>query len=188
MKNLSSSILIFFIAAIALTSCSHPQSHPTVKNYSYQRNADVDLVAVSYAMVNQLENNLKAPISPDDTIIVASFVDINNLNVSSAFGRIMAEQMGSRLAQKGYKVIEMKLRQNSIFVEEGKGEFLLSRDLKDISLNHQASAVVVGTYACSSDKIYVSTRVVRPSDSVVLSSFDYGIPANLMMQQSLMQN
>lgn len=184
MKKLSFLILIF-ITALVLAGCSQP--HPPVKNYSYQKHGDINLVDVSYAIVNKLESSLSTPISSENPIIVASFVDINNLQASSTFGRIMAEQVGSRFAQKGYKVIEMKLRQNSVFVEAGSGEFLLSRDLKDISLNHDASAVVVGTYARSRDKIYVSTRIVNPENSVIIASFDYGIPAGPMMQKSLME-
>ena len=188
MKIFSSCILIFF-TALVLMGCSQSQSHPDINGYSYQKNkTDTDLVAVSYAIVNRLENNLKVPISPDDTIIVSSFVDVNNLNSSSTFGRIMAEQVGSRLAQKGYKVIEMKLRQHSIFVEEGKGEFLLSRDLKNISLNHNASVVVVGTYAFTNGRIYVSTRFVNPSNGVILASIDAGVPADSETQRSLMAN
>jgi len=189
MKTLSSCVLTFFVA-IAMIGCSQYQSHPDINGYSYQKTEkpSVDLVAVSYAIVNKLENNLKAPLSPDDTIIVASFVDIDNLNSSSTFGRIMAEQVGSRLAQKGYRVKEMKLRQQSVFVEERKGEFLLSRDLKNISLNNNASAVVVGTYACSMDKIYVSIRFVNPSTGIILASFDYGVPADASLQKSLMAN
>ena len=186
MKKLFS-FTIVFVAALILASCSQPH-YPDIKGYSYQKKSDIDLVGVSYIIVNDLENSLKAPISQDDTIIVASFVDVNNLQVSSSFGRIMAEQVGSRLAQKGYKVKELKLRQNSVFVEEGKGEFLLSREIKDLSLNHSASAVVVGTYARSRDKIYVSTRIVAPEDSVILASADYGIPADLMLQKSLLEN
>lgn len=186
MKIMSSCIFFFFVALV-LTGCTQSQSRPDINGYSYQKNS-IDLVAVSYGIVNNLENNLKVPISPDDTIVVASFVDVNNLNTSSAFGRIMAEQVGSRLAQKGYKVIEMKLRQNSIFVEEGKGEFLLSRDIKNISLNHNASAVVVGTYAYSYDKIYVSTRFVNPSNSVILASFDYGVRVDRGTQKYLLEN
>jgi len=51
-----------------------------------------------------LENNLNASISSDEPIIVASFVDVSDLK-STPFGRIIAEQIGSRLAQKGYKII-----------------------------------------------------------------------------------
>lgn len=183
MKTISS-LAVVLITAFLVAGCSTP--HPTTQNYSYKKNPDVNLVAVSYAIVNKLENSLKVPISPENPIMVASFVDINDLTASSTFGRIMAEQVGSRFAQKGYKVIEMKLRQNSVFVEQGKGEFLLSRDLKNISLNHDASAVVVGTYARSRDKIYVSTRIVNPQNSIILASVDYGIPADSGLQKSLM--
>jgi TolB-like protein len=185
MKKLSSYLPVLVIALV-LTGCSQPQ--PKITSPPYQNNGDIDLVSVSYAIVEKLENNLKTPIFPDDAIIVASFVDVNNLQKSSTFGRIMAEQVGSRLAQKGYKVIEMKLRQNSIFVEEGKGEFLLSRDLKDVSLSHNASAVVVGTYASSKNRIYVSVRIVNPSNNVILASCDDGMPASTMLQESLLRN
>ncbi len=186
MKKLFSYILVL-VTALALVGCSQPQLHPKIINdFSYQRYyKDSNLVDVSYIIVDKLENNLKTPISPDDTIIVASFVDLNNLKTSSTFGRIMAEQVGSRFAQKGYKIIEMKLRQKSVYIEEGKGEFLLSRNLKEIGLAHNASAVVVGTYGRSRDRIYISTRIVNPSDSVVLSSCDHAMPAGPELQKSL---
>ena len=82
--------------------------------------------------------------------------------------------VGNYFKKKGYKVIEMKLRQNSIFVDpENKGEFLLSRNLQDISRSHNASAVVVGTYAKGYQKVYVTARIVNPATSVILSSCDY---------------
>jgi TolB-like protein len=70
----------------------------------------------------------------------------------------------------------MKLRQNSIFISEGKGEFMLSRDLREISRTHGASAVVVGTYADGGDRMYVSARIVRPADNVVIAATDVGVP------------
>ena len=127
-------------------------------------------------MADNLQNNLTQPLRPDDTIIVASFVNVDNLEQSSTFGRIIAEQIGSRFAQKGYKVVEMKLRQHSVFMAERKGEFLLSRDLREVSRNHNAAAVVVGVYGEAYDRVYVSSRIVRPSDNVVIASCDYGVP------------
>ena len=148
-----------------------------------------DLVYSSYIIADMLENNLKVSSSSDDSIIVASFVDVSDLEKSTPFGRIIAEQIGSRLAQKGYKIIEMKLRQNSIFVDpKGKGEFLLSRNLQDISNKHNASAVVVGTYARSYDRVYVSARIIDPISSVILASYDYGIPMDYKEMRTLMRN
>ena len=86
---------------------------------------------------------------------MASFVNVNNLEESSSFGRIIAEQITSRFTQLGHKVIELKLRQNSIFIKEGQGEFILSRDVHELSKTYNASAVVVGTYADGGDRLYV---------------------------------
>jgi TolB-like protein len=108
-------------------------------------------------------------------ILVASFVNIDNVQQSSTFGRMTAEQIGSRLVQRGYKVIEMKMR-GSIFVQEKTGELLLSRELRQISLQHDAYAVVVGTYGASKGTVYVTAKLVRAEDNVILSSYDYRLP------------
>ncbi len=160
--------LALIILSVSLLGCySAPQNASTSEKGWYG-----NVIHASYNIVNKLENNLKQPISQNDLIIVASFVDVSNLTESTPFGRIMAEQVGSSFAQKGYKVIEMKLRQNSIFMQEKKGEFLLSRHIKDISITHKASVVVVGTYAKANDKVYVSARMVNPVDSIIMSSCD----------------
>ena len=88
---------------------------------------------------------------------------------------MMAEQMTTRMTRHGYTVIEMKLR-DAIFIREGMGEFMLSRELQDISRQHDAQAVVVGTYAVGSNTIYVTARIVRATDGVILSSHDYHLP------------
>lgn len=166
-KNLVLIILSFF-----LFGCYSTQSQAPV----YRSSSSDNIVYDSYKIVEELENNLRQPISQDDPIIVASFVDVSDLTKSSGFGRIMAEQIGSRLAQKGYKIVEVKLRQYSIFVDpENKGEFLLSRNIKDISAAHNASVVVVGTYAEGNESVYVSARMVNPVDSIVMSSCDRNV-------------
>ena len=134
-----------------------------------------DLVSSGYAITDTLLSQSKLPISPNDAILVASFVNINDLRKSTTFGRMLAEHVSSRLSQRGYKVIDMRLRTDSVFMEEGKGEFLLSRDLREVSKNHNAAAVVVGTYGESAYGMYVSVRIINPADSTVISSCDYGV-------------
>jgi TolB-like protein len=69
----------------------------------------------------------------------------------------------------------MKLR-TTIFIKEGSGEFLLSRELSEISTKHNAQAMVVGTYAIASDRVYLTVRVVNAVDSAILASYDYNVP------------
>lgn len=109
-------------------------------------------------------------------IMAASFVNIDNLTISSTFGRIVSEQVASRLAQHGFRIIEIKLRQESVFIKKGEGEFMLSRELKDLGSSREIRAALVGTYAISEHFIFVSARIVRTEDSSVLAGCDYEIP------------
>ena len=145
-----------------------------------------DLVTNSYRIAETLQQNLRQPLGPEDTIIVASFVNVDNLQQSSTFGRIIAEQVGSRFAQKGYKVLELTLRKNSIFMSERKGEFLLSRDLRQVSRDHNAAAVIVGVYGEGYDTVYVSSRIVRPADNIILASCDLGIPMSFRAMEQML--
>ncbi len=149
---------------------------------------DGNLVTMGYSIADKLAENAAQSIGPSDSLIVASFVNVNNLEESSSFGRIIAEQIASRFAQRGQSVIELKLRQNSIFISEGKGEFMLSRDLREISKTHNTSAVVVGTYANGGDRLYVSARMVRPADNILIAAWDYGIPMQPNTMSVMLRN
>jgi TolB-like protein len=109
------------------------------------------------------------------TILVATLADVSCLEQSSPFGRIISEQLVSRIAQNGRSVVEMKLR-GSVFVQNNNGEFLLTREVQALASSHNASAVLVGTYAASGRFVFVSLKLVNPADSLVLSSHDYTLP------------
>ncbi|KHD06523.1 hypothetical protein PN36_12050 [Candidatus Thiomargarita nelsonii] len=137
---------------------------------------DYNLVSSSYSAADKLLKAAnKSGIDTKQAILVTSFVNIDNVQQSSTFGRMTAEQIGSRLVQRGYKVIEMKMR-GTVFVQEKTGELLLSRKLRQISLQHDAYAVVVGTYGSSKGTVYVTAKLVRAADNVILSSYDYRLP------------
>ena len=149
---------------VNLFPLSNPQPYSSILESSYH-------AAESLGKGLQLRNY-----GTNRPILVASFVNIDDLNQSSTLGRIISEQVASRLAQQGFQIIETKLRQGSIFVQKGKGEFLLSRDLLNLSSNQGAQAVLVGTYAVSEHFIFISSRVVRTKDSSVISGYDYELP------------
>ena len=136
---------------------------------------DADLVMASYqAADNMLEQApwLKQSHQP---LLTATFVNVNSLENSSGLGRIIAEQVASRFAQKGFTMIELKLR-NDIFVKQEAGEFVLSRSVQDISRYHNVAAVVAGTYAVGRNSVYVSARLIRAADSLILAGYDYSLP------------
>jgi len=134
-----------------------------------------DIMKVNYTAVDSLLKKLPVELPKGSLILVASFVNLDDLSESSTFGRVVSEQIASRFKQRGYTAIELKLR-TTVFIKKGSGEFLLSRELSDIGIKHRAQAVVVGTYAVARDRVYLTARVVNVRDSRILNSYDYQIP------------
>lgn len=142
---------------------------------------DSDIIQESYHAAEVLQSASESPrgvhgaLERFRPLMMASFVNIDNVQASSTFGRMLAEQVGSYFTQHGYDVIELKLR-NDLFIKEETGELMLSRELKDITQQHDAQAVIVGTYAVAADTVFVTAKVIRALDGVILGSYDYMLP------------
>ncbi|OQX27147.1 MAG: hypothetical protein BWK80_06715 [Desulfobacteraceae bacterium IS3] len=145
---------------------------------------DSNLISSSYNATDMLIGQIKPPLIPDQAILVASFVNIDNLEESSTFGRTISEYIASRLTQNGYKVVEMKLRK-SVFMKKDAGEFVLSRDLDEIKTRHNAQSIVLGTYSAAKSVVYISARMVRLSDNTVMASYGYKLPVGKDTRQML---
>lgn len=107
-------------------------------------------------------------------MIAATFVDIDNLDSSSTLGRITSEIMASALVRQGMQLREVKIRDN-LFMEESMGEHILPRQLNRASARLDARSILMGTYAQGEDYLYVSARLVRLTDALVLGSADFQI-------------
>lgn len=136
---------------------------------------DANLVDASYAAADALLARAPWLKERREPLLATTFVDINNLEMSSGLGRVIGEQVGSRFAQQGFTVIEIKMR-NNIFVAEGTGELMLSRSVREISQSHNAAAVITGTYAVARQSVYVTARLIRATDNLVLAAYDYVLP------------
>ena len=104
-------------------------------------------------------------------ILVTTFVDNNDLKKTGQFGRILQEQMISRLVQLGYPVREHRLA-NQVEIREKKGETILSRNLSQISSKMNAQAIVAGTISRQGRHIYVITRIINPVSGNIQASID----------------
>jgi len=136
---------------------------------------DADLIGVNHNAADALLARAPWLKERHEPLLAATFVDINNLEMSSGLGRVIGEQLGSKFAQQGFTVIELKMRSN-IFVKEGAGEFALSRSIKEISQSHNAAAVIAGTYAVARQSVFIQARLIRATDNLILASYDYSLP------------
>ncbi|NVF13672.1 FlgO family outer membrane protein [Vreelandella maris] len=164
-------IALMSIALLLLAGCStlgnanNPPAEP-----------EPDLSELVHAAAEQMiaSNPELTRYSP---MIAATFVSIDNLSQSSTLGRISSEIMASALSRQGMEVREVKMR-DSMFIEESVGELILSRQVQRLSAQHNARSILMGTYAQGQDYVYVSARVVRAGDAMVLGSADFRLPLN----------
>ena len=151
-------ICVFGLALFWLCGCTDSlyemkQVPPQLSQAEMSR---TDVVKVGYELADGLIKNLHAPLNEGETVIVASFGDI----------------VGSRLSQQGFTVVDIRTRQDSIFIQEQGGEFVLSRDVRALSKANNAACVVAGTFGRLGKSTVVSVRMIRASDNIILSSAD----------------
>ncbi|RUQ31675.1 MAG: hypothetical protein EKK68_07290 [Candidatus Competibacteraceae bacterium] len=164
-------VVALAVASLGILGCSSLADDVPVRPIIQ----DANLIDKNYGAADALLMRASWLKERREPLLAATFVDINNLEVSSGLGRVIGEQLGSRFAQQGFTVIEIKMR-NNIFVREGSGEFALSRSVKEISQSHNAAAVIAGTYAVGRQSVFVNARLIRATDNLVLASYDYVLP------------
>jgi TolB-like protein len=130
------------------------------------------LIAASYAATDALIAGGRPHLDPGRPIIVATVVDIDDLDRSSTLGRHLSEAVSARFTQNQYQMIEMKL-QSSVYMKRDEGELMLTRQVRQIANAHGAQAVVVGTYSRANSTVLVNLKVVRPESNIVIAAHDY---------------
>lgn len=181
MKNQLHHISFFggaLLVAIFLAGCA---TTPEEKQVVKLNNKAAD------ALARQLHANPVGLISEGDPILVTTIADVDRLDTSSSLGRITGEQIASRLAQLGFNVTEVKVRGN-LFVEKERGdyenrgspfsgEFVLSRNVEQIAKEHNAVAVIAGTYAVGRTHTIISLRAIDLATKRIIAGCDYAVPA-----------
>lgn len=158
--------------SIILSGCATQNATPR-----QSQDREVDVIGTLAGTHKPLFDKLITPLDKSHPVIAASFTNIDNLSQSSTFGRMASEVVAAGMTGRGYRVIEIKMRE-SLFIKQRAGEFMLSRELRDISKEHDAQAVLLGTYAVGGSNLYINARLVRTTDNIILSSHDFVLPLN----------
>ena len=174
--------IVIGMSAVALLAGCATEHEPT-----YEEAAVYEFIRTNHEAADQLLANMPAPAAASSTgsggtILVATLADINRLEQSSALGRMISENISSRFAQRGRSVVEMKLR-GSVFVRNNQGEFLLTREIKELAREYDADAVVVGTYTDGSSFVFVSLKIIDPASGVIKAAHDYTLPLDNQVQR-----
>lgn len=111
----------------------------------------------------------------DAIALPTSFVNQDNFNQSSSFGRYIAEQMFYEMNQRGLAVREYRVG-NEIVSRPGQGDFFLTRSAGSIVMNSRRAVALVGTYYSDRNNVYVNARLINGVTGMVLRTANVVFP------------
>lgn len=179
-------IFITLLLAVLLAGCASEQRYPPLPHAVPvdPPSGSLMLTANTYAG-DVLSAELLQRIGSGSGILAATMADMENLDDSNPFGRTSMQQVGSRVAQHGFKVLDVRLTE-AMRMDLRQGEFMLSRDTARIlAQDYNAHAVLVGLYSRSGDKVFISVRAIRLEDAAVIAAYEYYLPKNGDVQAML---
>ncbi len=138
-----------------------------------QAYANRALQQIAYAAADSLEYNITSDVDRTLPMVTSSVVQENDFTATSALGRQLGELIGSRLAQHGYNITDLRLRKDSLLISPGKGELALSRDRQHIENDTEIQAIIIGTYKCLENKVLASCKIIKTRDHSILAAHDF---------------
>jgi len=161
--------LTLLITLISLSGCSS-----AYRSYKTQAYLNTDLVEASYKASTQLQDKFTRQVPKDTLILVSTLLNVKNLKETSAFGRIISNQIGTSLHDAGYQIIGMDLPAD-LFMMKDDGELLLSENDKARLKQYQSVIIVGGVYAPGKQNTYVTLRAVDRFTKQVIASTDFSV-------------
>lgn len=131
------------------------------------------LSAENFMAADVIAEQMGGKVSRNSPVLITSMVQLNDLRHSSMLGRLVMQQISSRISQFGYKVLESRLKKKYSIIPK-EGEFILSRDVSELmKKEYNAQVVLVGSYVPTPYRVYVSIRLLRIADGVVVAAHEY---------------
>lgn len=120
-------------------------------------------------LVADLLATSREPVAGELQVAVSTFVHLDQLYETSAMGRYLSEQMLHELQRMGVDVVEVRMMP-SMKISQSHGEYVLSRDMGELSYLHEVDAVVAGTYTVADGQIFINGRLLAVQTGKVLAS------------------
>lgn len=173
-KQIITLFFIFFVTASALAQDKNIISIPLTIHES--KTPMGILTSRIIFLADQLFRNKS--ISVNNPIVITSFQNLDTLTETDVVGRLIAEALIHEMHVRNIRVIDYRF-QEKITVTE-KGEFALSRNIKDIKHEARADFILTGTYTILRDGntnvYFVNARLININTSEVVSTGQVLIP------------
>lgn len=157
-------LALLLLVIVAVSGCGRNQARPggTVSVIT------PDFFGIGENLAIQLKTNLVTAGAENTSVIMTTFVNIDNLYQASRFGRTLTESLATRLFRHGFGVVEVR-KSTDLLIKNDTGELILTRDASLIAKQYPASGLVVGTYSLTPNSVIVNVRLLDCASQEVMS-------------------
>ena len=176
--------LLTLLSIFVFTGCNSTKLFNTTQQQSVikkVRSADYN---EPYAKTNMVYQDLNGAIDAiadelfisninkdkNTSVILTSFVDLNQLNQTTTFGRLLGESMFNELHIRHFRIVDFR-GQDAVSVN-ADGEFHITRDVTKLKDHIEAiEYIVVGTYVkFEGDSVLLNARILDSETGEVIST------------------
>ncbi len=177
MKKIFNALLFLGLTGLLFGCGSYPAFAPC-ENRSQSAecyrpvSAPVDLIAMNTQAVNQLF--AQASLNNNAILWVTPLADIKQPENSSAFGRLLAEQIQTASSRQHQAILALTLTEPVNLQTEGA--IVLSPATRRLAQQAQIDVLIVGTYAVAQQVVYVNLQLLTATHNRVLAATSYSLP------------
>jgi TolB-like protein len=171
MKLLLPLLLLIFINGCTQTQPKKQNDHEIFSTI-YDKKQEHTYKNLNATIIDIADQLFKTNYNKDvkTRIILTSFVDLNNLEKTTTFGRLISESMFNELHIREFKVTDFR-GQDAVSVNED-GEFHITRDTEKLKESlEEIEFILVGTYVkFENQSLLINARIMDSISGDVVSS------------------
>ncbi|OGQ99826.1 MAG: hypothetical protein A2505_07205 [Deltaproteobacteria bacterium RIFOXYD12_FULL_55_16] len=126
-----------------------------------------DFFGVGEELALQLTSGMRGA-GGGQRLILTTVVDLDDLHVTTRFGRTLTEALSTSLFRHGFGVVEIR-KSAELLIRDNRGELMLTRDVKLLARQQQAAAILTGTYSLTPTTVVLNLKLLDAGSQQVLS-------------------
>jgi hypothetical protein len=159
----------FVVATPALQGCTPIEAALGLGGYAIYKSefedVDINLTEKNYAAADYITQQMRGNITKYDLIRAKPLTAMENPQLTSALARIVPLQVGSRLAQLGYR-----MDMSEVVSPQDEGLY------SSADTAQAPDFLLTGTYRMGKDSVLVNLRILNAKDKRVIGAFEYHVP------------
>lgn len=161
-KRIFSKWLIIALAPLVFVSCETAMRERSRIDLEAEFRKQIEIFSM------EISDRIREFDLDQKNIGVSTFVELDNLEKSSSFGRYVPEQVSSELYKLNFHIRDLRQRIN-VKTAPMLGEFALSRQSREIMKKFRIDAILTGVYMIVGHKLVVNARILNVDTSRLVS-------------------